>query len=812
MIQTSDAYREMMKKPIRNRGYISVALGVINQNAQGDVSYYGNTEHYGGTYYSKGDIFKELQSSETYGSLEHNFTKANGKFLFVPRENAGNAYYETGYISNGFAQVFEWDFNTEHDIKGLTIEFEPTSYPTAFTIETYGTDGDTYHFTNNSATFETDTTFGNVSEFVLTVDPDYAIADNAVKMSGGAQYLHIRRILCGIGVNFQGDTIESAELESFISGISAEVSYKDLSLSVIDAKNAFDVDQTESFINYLEPLQPMAVSIGVDLDDGTKEWFQIAECKLKEWSSRQGKVNFTATDLLAQSETEYSHMVIQSRTAKSEFQAIFADMGLTPDDYEIDDNLASVYITNPVEANTQRDCLQLLANATRSIVYEDENSIIHVEQAFSAYMPPNETTITTNNVQMIEGSYVSKNASDEYGALVDASKNLYNPLDSDNTADWDDYEASGAPITLFVQDNELAYNAQTYEESIVENLALFYELGQTGNHRPFDTAGDYTVSLKLNRTSANEYVLPSGWLSGSVFFGSIEIQSTNSTADSFRLHITQEAINSGHDPELWVRHEALKFKGYSGVVQLQIEKGTTKTTYAQYKYNYTPIQITSEWDDLMPFSQFKARFSIVPSKVRITAYANNVQVFTDEYTPTSTNFETFDNFGNVNKVLFEVLGCAPYLRIGVHDFSIGHVTPYELSENDIFDIYKAKEAKVKSVKVKIYTYELEDGEIRLVDDDVWYTETLGAEGIDKTVENPLISSSAQAELVAKWIADYFSKQKTYDIEFRGEPALQAHDYIKMSNQFTDSLVVGVETNKLTFNGAFHGQLSARQAN
>ena len=517
MIQTSNDYKSMMAKPIRNRGYISVALGVVNQNAQGDVSYFGGENSYDGTYYSKGDVFRELQNMVTYGSLEQNFAKANGKFTFVPRPSSTYSVLNTGYISNGFADSFKWTFTKEHDIKGLTIEFEPTAYPTEFTITTSGTDGGTYHFTNSNSTFETDTTFGEVSEFLIEIDT----------MSGGAQFLHIRHILCGVGINFQDDTVESMNLESFVSGISVEVSYKDLNLSVLDVNNTFDVDQTESFINYLEPLQNIKVSVGVDLDNGKKEWLQIANCRLKEWNSKKGKFSFVATDLLTQSDVNYSNMVIQSRTAKSEFQAIFTSMGLTPDDYEIDDNLASVYITNPMEENNYRDCLQILANATRSIVYEDERGIICVEQAFDTYIPP--------------------------------------------------------------------------------------------------------------------------------------------------------------------------------------------------------------------------------SKV------------------------------------------------------------YELNENSIFDIYKTKEAKVKTVKVKIYTYEVEDGEIRLVDDDVWHTEVLGTEGVEKVVENSLISSQAQAELIARWIGDYYSKQKTYDIDWRGDPALQASDYIEMSNQFSDSIVAKIEQNSLSFNGAFRGRLNARQA-
>ena len=38
MYQTSDEYKEAMKKPIRNHSYMIVTLGVINQDAQRSAS------------------------------------------------------------------------------------------------------------------------------------------------------------------------------------------------------------------------------------------------------------------------------------------------------------------------------------------------------------------------------------------------------------------------------------------------------------------------------------------------------------------------------------------------------------------------------------------------------------------------------------------------------------------------------------------------------------------------------------------------------------------------------------------------------
>ena len=638
MIQTSNDYKQMMKKPIRNRGYVSVALGIVNQNAQGDVDSYGADE---ARYFSQGDVLKDSSNMISYGTLEDNFTKADGKFVFPPRNTASAQFLNNGFVSATKSEDsnFVITFNTVHDIKGLTVEFEETAYPLSLEVTTYnGQTATSYSFTPDSYKFETNTTFGEIDKIELSCDD----------MAGGIQAWHIKNVLMGIGMVFQNDTIESAELESFISGISAEISYKDFSLTVLDSNNAFDVDQTDSFINYLEPLQPIAISFGVDLDNGKKEWLKVADLKLKEWNSTKGKVTFVATDLLTQDENNYSHMVLTSRTAKSEFEAIFADMGLSAEDYSISNYLGTVNITNPIEENAHKHCLQLLANATRSIVYEDENGIVHVEDAFDATMLPEDTQTTLTNA---------------------------------------------------------SYFAYT---------------------------GDYLSSYPTDNAG---------------YFNSVR----------------------------------------------------------------API-ITKTWSELKTLSQFKCKLSAGnENAIIVSAYANGTLTFSKVYRFTGYEFEAYDYMGAVNQVTVTIEKSNPLAQIGIN-FSFSNISPYTLEQQDVFEVGKAKDAKVKAVKVKIYTYETVDDEIRLVDDDVWYTEMVGAEGVIKYCENPLISNSTQAQKVAKWLASYYTKTKNYDVDFRGEPSLQAHDFVGMENEYAQSLIVNVEKTKITFNGAFHGILEARQAN
>lgn len=81
MQKVSDAYKKSMKQTLRERGYIMLSFGLINQEAQakariqdGDFAKFSNTSN----------IFGERTDSTTYATLEENFTRVDGSMFFLP--------------------------------------------------------------------------------------------------------------------------------------------------------------------------------------------------------------------------------------------------------------------------------------------------------------------------------------------------------------------------------------------------------------------------------------------------------------------------------------------------------------------------------------------------------------------------------------------------------------------------------------------------------------------------------------------------------------------------------------------------------
>ena len=70
MISVSNEYKQGMSRPNRNRAFISVGIGIINQNAQEDGKAQGDF-----AYWSYGNVFNSNQTRVEYATLEENFLR-----------------------------------------------------------------------------------------------------------------------------------------------------------------------------------------------------------------------------------------------------------------------------------------------------------------------------------------------------------------------------------------------------------------------------------------------------------------------------------------------------------------------------------------------------------------------------------------------------------------------------------------------------------------------------------------------------------------------------------------------------------------
>lgn len=120
--------------------------------------------------------------------------------------------------------------------------------------------------------------------------------------------------------------------------------------------------------------------------------------------------------------------------------------------------------------------------------------------------------------------------------------------------------------------------------------------------------------------------------------------------------------------------------------------------------------------------------------------------------------------------------------------------------------------KTKDIFVKIFTFENdENGEPKEKEDSVYLKRNINNSGEVKYCENQLISTESHARMIAEWLGNYYSNNISYDVEYRGEPALDSADIIYMESDVVNNLQVEVENHRINFNGSLNGSLALRRA-
>ena len=183
MINVSNDYKKAMSEYRRERAFISVGIGIINQDAQENGKANGQFE-----YWSKGNVFNATQSRVEYATLEENYNKADGSKLFVPENNELMQLNYNGIVTSDVMGIVRIDFAEVYSIKGITLVFG-SAYPTEFEIET---SEKLLKYTNASDTFFTLDVLG---------DTDYIII-RPLSMVGGQQRFRLHSVLMGVGLSY----------------------------------------------------------------------------------------------------------------------------------------------------------------------------------------------------------------------------------------------------------------------------------------------------------------------------------------------------------------------------------------------------------------------------------------------------------------------------------------------------------------------------------------------------------------------------------------------------------------------------------
>lgn len=382
MQKVSKAYKESMKSSLRERAYIMISFGLVNQEAQAKATVDNGSYAY---YSNKDNIFGEHIDDTVYATLEEEFTKVDGSMFFLPRATEGGRYYDTGIVSDKLISEARCEviisLNTiATDFKGLTINFGE-NYPVDFDI--VGSTGQTIEFRGNTKSkWSTEEVLENTTYIKLVF----------YKMKNPQSRLRIYSIMFGYGLMYYNDSVMSSALDSYVSPIGADVPQFDFSVTLKNYDHYFNVDNPNSAINYLETGQEMDIMYGYQTPGSdTIEWIQGNHLWCSEWESDDNTATIRCQDIFRNMDGEYVKG-LYSAAGKSCYalaEEILKDAGIS--EYYIDPRLKKLYSNNPIPRVKYKEALQIIANACRCVLTQSRDGKVQIK---SNFMPS--ASIATN--------------------------------------------------------------------------------------------------------------------------------------------------------------------------------------------------------------------------------------------------------------------------------------------------------------------------------------------------------------------------------------------------------------------------------
>ena len=368
MQTVSAAYKEQMRRPLRNHSYVRVSYGVFNLLA-GQQATFADSGH---TAYGNLNLNDDLLPDRDYATFEKDYWRADGSQLILP---ATGPYNYDGFVSSAVSSMEDNTFATNptitvtfsdpQDIFGLTFTFPAGQIPQEIKVNgtTYNPDSELYVMPDRL-------------EDVTQITIEF------VKAPAPGRRVRLNRLQFGQTVVFQNRQLVKTSFESSIDFLSLSLTQKKFTFTIDNKDQVYNPLNPQGLYAYLEAQQPLETEYGYELDDGTIEWVQ-GDSTVSESTpiAADAQASFSAVDALTNLTGMFYHGLYRP-TGISLYdlaEEVLIDAGV--EHYVIDDHLKTVYTKAALPVATHRECLQIIANAGQCILYTDRRGYIKLEIA-----------------------------------------------------------------------------------------------------------------------------------------------------------------------------------------------------------------------------------------------------------------------------------------------------------------------------------------------------------------------------------------------------------------------------------------------
>lgn len=634
----------------------------------------------------------------------------------------------------------------EDSVDSLTISFS-LSDVRGLTIQ-FGDNYPTLFSISTSSGYEIE--FENNNSYFQTdmiFESITSITLNIKKMLKPHGRLRIFFFKLGVVAEYDNEWIINTESSSSVSMINENLPGSSFSVVLKNEDLRFNPDNPDSEINFLEPGQLLSVMYGYEVSENVIEWMQLHTLYVSEWSANDSQATISAVDKFQYMNGNYYRGIYHS-----EGISLFdlAEEVFMDAGINPEDYVIDEYLKD-IKVNNP------IPNVTHKealqIIANAGRALLEYDRygkirLTQAFIP--DVTIETNGAEYF---------SNVQSLNEDYEKNLYASYQKD----------------YWIADGKMLFVPRA---GVQNNGYVSAQI--SGNDCIFDTNPIITQILEMPYQCYGFRIIFSNNLPKEFI---IRTYLKDAIVDSFSITDIEEP-----------RFELMKELNTFDKVQIEF----LRTKYPNQRIQIDQIAFGAdsdykiEYDDLYSTPTGTQLQKIKNLNVARTIYSSG----SEEQDLSSDTF----SYDGENKTYFfsePSYGYSVSVQEGNGSVSIVSSGAYFVE----FSISGVSIGEQVKIAIKGHKYNLSTA---------YYTTAINNRGNDITWSNPLISDSSHCKDVAEWVAEYEKSEIEYELDFRGEPALDCGDTIFQENKYVDNLKVVIEEHQMTFNGTIDGALKTRR--
>lgn len=561
--------------------------------------------------------------------------------------------------------------------------------------------------------------------------------------------LRIYYIKLGVVTEYDNEWIISAESSALVSMINETLPEHRFSVVLKNEDLRFNPDNPDSEINFLEPGQPLSVIYGYEVDDNDIEWMQLCALYVSEWSANDTQATISSVDRLQYMSGNY-------------YKGKYYSNGISLFDLAED-------------------------------VFEDAG-INSSDYALSDYLKSVTVNNPLPNVTHKEALQIIANAGrcllgyDRYGKI-----NMY---------------------PAFVPDFEISTNGAEYFSDIQNIDKDYFKYVYASYQKDYWTAdgkmyfaphfGIQDAGYASSAISGESCLFETNPKITQIFempyecYG-VRIVFANNIAEDFvvRTFLDEQSVDTITFEENYSEQVEI-MQNFSPFNKIEIEFFKTQYPYQRIQVNQITLgpdtDYKVEYDDLFSTPTGTQLQKVKNLKAGRTIYSSGSQ-----QQDLSSDTITYDGENKIYYFSEPSYNYSVSIEEGEGSASIVASGAYFV-EIKFSGITVGNQIKFS---IKGYKYNLSTS---------YHAITINNRGNDMIWENPLISNAEHCKDVGEWLSEYEQSEIEYELDFRGEPAIDVGDTIFQENKYVENLKVVVEEHQMSFKtgGAISGALRTRR--